>query len=225
MERSVGFRFSPTEEELVSFYLKNMLDNKRQDIQSVIPILDVYSFDPWQLPKMAGEPCNKDGEQWFFFSPMQESEAHGGRRTRMTQAGFWKATGSPSFVYSTDRAIAVKKTMVFYTGRTPFGKTKWKMNEYKALEGTTSKLRNEFSLCRVYIKSGCLRAFDRRPVGLGIENQRMGIESSSTSSSSPSSIIAPLAVEGTSSHKSSSSAELVITDDMQMLGDIDLNWF
>ncbi|KAM0939793.1 putative transcription factor NAM family [Dioscorea sansibarensis] len=228
MEIPVGFRFSPTEEELVSFYLRNILDNKRQDIQSVIPILDVYSFDPWQLPVMAGEPCNKDSEQWFFFSPAQEREAHGGRPTRTTLTGFWKATGSPSLVYSTDRAIAVKKTMVFYTGRTPFGsKTKWKMNEYKALEGTTSKsvqLRNEFSLCRVYIKSGCLRAFDRRPVGPGVEIQRMGIEASSTSSSS-SSIIAPLATEGTSSHKSSSSAELGIIDDMQMLGDIDWNRF
>ncbi|KAF8403334.1 hypothetical protein HHK36_011436 [Tetracentron sinense] len=44
------------------------------------------------------------------------------------------------------------------------------MVEYRAIEGeaTTSssaipKLRHEISLCRVYVKSGCLRAFDRRP--------------------------------------------------------------
>lgn len=30
------------------------------------------------------------------------------------------------------------------------------------------QLRHEFSLCRVYKKSKCVRAFDRRPTGFGI---------------------------------------------------------
>ncbi|KAI9153946.1 hypothetical protein LWI28_018883 [Acer negundo] len=50
-------------------------------------------------------------------------------------------------------------------------KTEWKMNEYKALDGEASSstgagplvMRQEFSLCRVYKKSKCLQAFDRRP--------------------------------------------------------------
>ncbi|KAJ0976700.1 hypothetical protein J5N97_012174 [Dioscorea zingiberensis] len=226
MEIPVGFRFSPTEEELVCFYLRNILNNKRlEDIQRVIPIVDVYSFDPWQLPEKSGEPCIRDSEQWFFFCPRQERETRGGRPTRTTQAGFWKATGSPSLVYASDRVIAVKKTMVFYTGRAPLGsKTKWKMNEYKALDldtsATTSKVRNEFSVCRMYIKSGCLRSFDRRPTGPGIVIRRMTTEALSSSTTMNS----PMMAEGSSSHNSSSPAE-VSTDDMQILGDIDLDWF
>ena len=88
--------------------------------------------------EISGEPCIRDPEQRFFFCPQQPREAQGGRPARTTPSGYWKATGSPTPVYSsTDRArvLGVKKTMVFYMGRAPTGrKTKWKMNEYRALE-------------------------------------------------------------------------------------------
>jgi len=84
---------------------------------------------------LAGELCRGDTEQWFFFSPGQEREARGGRPSRTTSCGYWKATGSPGYVYSSDnRVIGVKKSMVFYKGKAPMGrKTKWKMNEYRAI--------------------------------------------------------------------------------------------
>ncbi|XP_073005405.1 NAC domain-containing protein 90-like [Typha latifolia] len=167
-----GYRFYPTEEELLGFYLRNKLENKRNDMERVIPVADVYSVDPWQLPDIAGDACIRDGEQWFFFCPRQERETHGGKPTRTTPSGYWKATGSPSLVYSSaNRAIGMKKTMVFYNGRAHSGtKTNWKMNEYRAAvdqdhitPNSAPKLRSEFSLCRVYTKSGCPRLFDRRP--------------------------------------------------------------
>ncbi|XP_052173614.1 NAC domain-containing protein 90-like [Diospyros lotus] len=168
-----GFRFYPTEEELISFYLQQKLEGGRQDLNRVIPVLYIYQFNPWDLPDFAGERCRGDSEQWFFFIPRQEREASGGRPNRLTISGYWKATGSPGFVYSSgNRIIGVKRTMVFYRGRAPAGrKTEWKMNEYRAIDGEASsstniavpKLRQEFSLCRVYKKSKCLRTFDRRP--------------------------------------------------------------
>lgn len=87
------------------------------------------------LADKAGEDCRRDQEQWFFFNPQQEKEANGGRPNRITTSGYWKATGSPSVVYSSqNQEIGVKKTMVFYTGKAPAGnKTKWKVNEYKAI--------------------------------------------------------------------------------------------
>jgi hypothetical protein len=90
--------------------------------------------------EVSGEMCRGDTEQWFFFTPRQEREARGGRPSRTTVSGYWKATGSPGYVYSSDnRVIGVKKTMVFYKGKAPTGrKTKWKMNEYRAIEEVTS---------------------------------------------------------------------------------------
>lgn len=86
--------------------------------------------------EFSGELCKGDTEQWFFFTPRQEREARGGRPNRTTASGYWKATGAPGYVYSSDnRVIGVKKTMVFYKGKAPTGrKTKWKMNEYRAIE-------------------------------------------------------------------------------------------
>ncbi|XP_052176062.1 NAC domain-containing protein 90-like [Diospyros lotus] len=167
-----GFRFYPTEEELVSFYLHNKLRGTRQDLDRVIPVLYIYHFNPWDLPQFAGELCREDPEQWFFFIPRQEKEARGGRPNRLTTSGYWKATGSPSYVYcSNNRVIGVKRTMVFYIGKAPTGrKTDWKMNEYRTIEGEVSssrnaipKLRQDLSLCRVHRSSTRLGAFDRRP--------------------------------------------------------------
>ncbi|XP_016438875.1 NAC domain-containing protein 90 [Nicotiana tabacum] len=174
VEISPGFRFYPTEEELISFYLHNKLEGKRPELDRVIPVVTIYNLDPWHLPNLPGELCMGDTEQWFFFVPMQEREARGGRPCRTTTSGYWKATGSPTYVYSSEsKVIGVKKSMVFYKGKAPTGrKTKWKMNEYRAIEQETStsstfsipKLRHEMSLCRVYVISGSFRAFDRRPV-------------------------------------------------------------
>ncbi|CAL9177380.1 unnamed protein product [Musa hybrid cultivar] len=174
-----GFRFYPTEEELIGFYLQNKLENRREDMEQVIPVVDVYCLDPWQLPRKRSFFSLRDGEQWLFLCPRQEREAHGGRPTRTTPSGYWKATGNLSYVFSsTNRVMGMKRTMVFYQGRTPTGtKTRWKMNEYRALEEgattvplsathkviITSILRSEFSVCRMYTKSGCVRSFDRRP--------------------------------------------------------------
>ncbi|KAK7396710.1 hypothetical protein VNO78_17868 [Psophocarpus tetragonolobus] len=169
-----GYRFYPTEEELISFYLHNKLEGIREDMNRVIPVVDIYDYNPSQLPQISGEASLKDTEQWFFFIPRQETEARGGRPKRLTTTGYWKATGSPNHVYSSDnRIIGIKRTMVFYSGRAPNGtKTDWKMNEYTAIKADPSSstsnkavptLRKEFSLCRVYKKSKCLRAFDRRP--------------------------------------------------------------
>uniref|UniRef100_A0A2P2JHJ0 NAC transcription factor 037 n=1 Tax=Rhizophora mucronata TaxID=61149 RepID=A0A2P2JHJ0_RHIMU len=131
-----GLRFYPTEEELVAFYLRNKLDGKRPDLHRVVPVINIYEMEPWHLPEHSGELCQGDPEQWFFFTPRQEREAKGGRQKRTTDSGYWKATGSPSYVYSSNnREIGVKKTMVFYEGRVPNGKkTKWKMNEYRSIE-------------------------------------------------------------------------------------------
>ncbi|KAM3333943.1 hypothetical protein ACQJBY_028801 [Aegilops geniculata] len=187
-----GYRFYPTEEELICFYLRNKLDGSRGDIERVIPVVDVYSVDPLQLSEIHERLCGGgggggEGEPWFYFCARQEREARGGRPSRTTPSGYWKAAGTPGVVYSADRRpIGLRKTMVFYRGRAPSGtKTKWKMNEYRAFQhehdgagaatatggphaaappNLPPQLRSEFSLCRLYTKSGTLRQFDRRPV-------------------------------------------------------------
>ncbi|GLT48697.1 hypothetical protein SLA2020_223050 [Shorea laevis] len=207
-EHPVGFRFYPTEEELVSFYLRNQLDGNRQEMHRVIPVINLYDVEPSQLPELAGELCRADTEQWFFFTPRQQRETHGGRINRTTGSGYWKATGSPSYVYSSDnRVIGLKKTMVFYRGKAPLGrKTKWKMNEYTAIEmvaspsaaGATPKLRHEFCLCRVYVVSGSFRAFDRRPSEAVSRGTHLQGDGAATSQSAAATMMGRTTSSGTS---------------------------
>ncbi|KAI6669793.1 hypothetical protein NL676_004678 [Syzygium grande] len=136
-DHPTGFRFYPTEEELVSFYLHNQLEGSLQDrLRRIIPVLDIYATEPWNLPELSRELCREDKEQWFFFAPMQEREARAGRPSRSTVVRYWKATGSPSYIYSLDNKVnGMKKSLVFYVGKAPTGtKTKWKLNEYRAAE-------------------------------------------------------------------------------------------
>ena len=44
-----GFRFHPTEEELVEFYLRRKVEGKRFNVE-LITFLDLYRYDPWELP-------------------------------------------------------------------------------------------------------------------------------------------------------------------------------
>lgn len=44
-----GFRFHPTDEELVGFYLQRKVDKKPLSIE-IIKQIDIYKYDPWDLP-------------------------------------------------------------------------------------------------------------------------------------------------------------------------------
>lgn len=44
-----GFRFHPTEDELLNFYLKNMVFGKKIHYD-IIGLLNIYHHDPWDLP-------------------------------------------------------------------------------------------------------------------------------------------------------------------------------
>ncbi|KAF3321804.1 NAC domain-containing protein 90-like protein [Carex littledalei] len=205
-----GYRFYPTEEELILFYLQHKLDHTRADIERVIPVLDVCSYHPSDLQSVAGVANKTDQEQWFFFCPRQQREVQGGRPTRTTLYGYWKGTGSPTYVFSSsNKVIAVKRTLVFYQGKAPAGiKTKWKMNEYKALQHgvhrvpaktpTCMQLRHEFSLCRVYVRTATLQSFDRRPINTNKDYSRNFVEAS-TSEANPLQSIQRTSSDGSSS--------------------------
>ncbi|KAK4749167.1 hypothetical protein SAY87_026616 [Trapa incisa] len=174
-----GFRFHPTDEELVAYYLKRKINGHKIELE-IIPEVDLYKCEPWDLPGKSLLP-SKDLE-WYFFSPRDRKYPNGSRTNRATKAGYWKATGKDRKVNSQNRTVGMKKTLVYYRGRAPHGsRTDWVMHEYRLEERECDNnpgLLDAYALCRVFKKSAIIvqKGGDRYATGMG--NQRISSSSS-----------------------------------------------
>ncbi|KAG0594734.1 hypothetical protein M758_UG104300 [Ceratodon purpureus] len=176
----VGFRFHPTDEELVGFYLLRHITtpppDPRKDDLRIIRELDLYRHEPWDLSEVCKIPGDHSVNQnnWYFFSHKDKKYPTGNRANRATKAGFWKATGRDKCI-QTRGAVGMRKTLVFYRGRAPHGqKTDWIMHELRLDDGTTvnqSSLPSQYAhsddlhegagawvVCRVFRKTKNLKS-------------------------------------------------------------------
>nr|XP_017233439.1 PREDICTED: LOW QUALITY PROTEIN: NAC domain-containing protein 40 [Daucus carota subsp. sativus] len=125
--RYPGFKFSPTEEELILYYLRRKLDGFQKCVQ-VIAEIDINQHEPWDLPEKS---VIWSDNEWFFFSTRRKKYPQGFQSRRTTESGYWKATGRERNVKSGARVVGTKRTLVFYKGRPPKGeRTEWIMHEY-----------------------------------------------------------------------------------------------
>ncbi|KAF3538481.1 hypothetical protein F2Q69_00018587 [Brassica cretica] len=164
-----GFRFHPTDEELVQFYLCRKCASEEISAP-VIAEIDLYKFNPWELPEMSlyGE------KEWYFFSPRDRKYPNGSRPNRAAGTGYWKATGADKPI-GKPKTLGIKKALVFYAGKAPKGiKTNWIMHEYRLANvdrsASVNKKNNlrldDWVLCRIYNKKGTMEKYypaDEKP--------------------------------------------------------------
>uniref|UniRef100_A0A0D9VNG4 NAC domain-containing protein n=1 Tax=Leersia perrieri TaxID=77586 RepID=A0A0D9VNG4_9ORYZ len=164
-----GFRFHPSDEELVCYYLRNKQQSNLQTTTAATMLVevDLHACEPWDLPEVA----KLSADEWYFFSYRDKKYATGSRRNRATKQGYWKATGKDKAIHEHDagsggcsrknRAVAgARKTLVFYFGRAPNGrKSSWVMHEFRLLlPHPKPKFHNmqeeveDWVLCRVFHK-------------------------------------------------------------------------
>lgn len=124
-----GFRFHPTDEELVSYYLKRRVRGQPLRVDAIAEV-DLYKCEPRDLPALS-RLRSRDLE-WYFFSPLDRKYASRSRTNRATGKGYWKTTGKDRPVRRGGRVVGMKKTLVFHDGRAPHGtRTNWVMHEYR----------------------------------------------------------------------------------------------
>nr|KJB24523.1 hypothetical protein B456_004G149000 [Gossypium raimondii] len=120
----VGYRFHPTDKELVDHYLWNKILDRDSLVQAIKEVDSLFNKDPWELPGWS--KIQSADQVWYFFSRRGDNK----RVKRTTDKGFWKVTGKPRKVKG-KKGCAAKKSLVFYEGRTPNAKwTPWVIHEY-----------------------------------------------------------------------------------------------
>ncbi|XP_039039978.1 NAC domain-containing protein 83-like [Hibiscus syriacus] len=174
-----GFRFHPTDEELVVQYLRRKVLAWPLPA-SIIPEVDVCKADPWELP-------GDLEKERYFFSTREAKYPHGIRSNRATVSGYWKATGIDKRIVTCrgNQVVGMKKTLVFYRGKPPQGtRTDWIMHEYRLVAGETTACgaphkKNQtpshtaavenWVLCRIFLKKrgGCSTKNDDESIEKG----------------------------------------------------------
>ncbi|GMJ00736.1 hypothetical protein HRI_003742800 [Hibiscus trionum] len=145
-----GFRFYPSDEELVCHYLFKKIADE-EVLKGTLVEIDLHTCEPWQLPEVA----KLNADEWYFFSFRDRKYATGFRTNRATTSGYWKATGKDRTVIDprTQEVVGMRKTLVFYMNRAPNGiKTGWIMHEFR-LETPHMPPKEDWVLCRVIHKS------------------------------------------------------------------------
>ncbi|XP_010270428.1 PREDICTED: NAC domain-containing protein 37-like isoform X2 [Nelumbo nucifera] len=149
-----GFRFHPTDVELVKYYLKRKVLGK--PLIQAISEIDIYKFSPWDLPEKS---CLKSRDlEWYFFCPRDKKYANGPRTNRATEIGYWKTTGKDRAICHNSQIVGMKKTLIFHTGRAPRGnRTDWVMHEYRLEDRDLVNAgisQGAYVLCKIFQKSG-----------------------------------------------------------------------
>ncbi|XP_030934027.1 NAC domain-containing protein 74-like isoform X3 [Quercus lobata] len=149
-----GFRFSPTDEELIDDYLKPKITGKDNKNTRRLPVIDICKHEPWDLPSFARIPT-KDKE-WYYFTEQSLRHKKGNSKNRSTEKGYWKPTGTDRKIMSGGKVIGMKKTLVYHLGRSPNGEgTKYVIHEYRTTKEFDGKHPGQKDLVLI-------RLFDNR---------------------------------------------------------------
>ncbi|XP_022774213.1 NAC domain-containing protein 83-like [Durio zibethinus] len=121
----LGYRFRPTDEELVVHYLKRKALNLPLPA-SVIPEFDVFHTDPWSLP-------GNLKENRYFFSTRYGNDGNNKYKRVEAGSGYWKPVGKekPILASGSNQVVGMRKALIFRE-RNPSNetKTRWLLHQF-----------------------------------------------------------------------------------------------
>ncbi|KAF7844790.1 NAC domain-containing protein 68-like [Senna tora] len=132
----VGFRFHPTEQELLQYLHKKVMN---QPMMFYIPEVQVWQHNPKQLADDY-PPINRGEHEWYFFSPREKLYAKGNVTKRTVPGGYWNASGKEcSSVLFEGNEIGKWRTMIFHEGKRGDEVQVWQHNP-KQLAASSPKI-------------------------------------------------------------------------------------
>ncbi|KAI3950116.1 hypothetical protein MKW98_008561 [Papaver atlanticum] len=141
-----GFVFNPSDQELLSMYLKPKIGNPEIQfaVMPCIPDVNVYEYHPEKLLE------NYQEKSGYFFTQRTKRHENGKRPNRTVQGhGYWRMSTTTEPVMEGSKEVGKKSGLVFHTVGRPGDKksdtkTDWLMKEYH-IAGS------EWTLCKIYL--------------------------------------------------------------------------
>ncbi|KAK6925600.1 NAC domain [Dillenia turbinata] len=116
-----GYRFKPTESELIACYLKRKVFDLPLPRNKIISE-DTYKWMPDQLLEHYKHAWPEN--EGYFFTPREKKYPNGQRPSRQAIEGYWKPTGADRVIICED-STGYKKGLVHYISKASRGKTKY----------------------------------------------------------------------------------------------------
>nr|AJF38904.1 NAC transcription factor [Diospyros kaki] len=125
-----GYRFSPTDPELVVHYLIKKIVGRGLPANIIKHIKDLYKYDPLELPISEFKYGNEN--EAYFYTHIQQKDSHGSQQVLDTPSGYWREIDLGDFeVFYGWEIVGLKRSMAFYEGEFPNGKrADWVIDEY-----------------------------------------------------------------------------------------------
>ncbi|KAK9944914.1 hypothetical protein M0R45_010456 [Rubus argutus] len=129
-----GFKFLPTKQELLGYYLLNKVCGKPFKYDSrVMNEYNLYEIEPWDLWIKFGGPRLNQGEDLYFFTGLKKVSDNGSNVARKAGSGTWKGDTAAINIYdSKDKKKILGSWKRFhYDLKEPDQNGSWIMFEYK----------------------------------------------------------------------------------------------
>ncbi|EXB38567.1 NAC domain-containing protein 29 [Morus notabilis] len=168
----IGIRFSPTEVELVDYYLANKVMNKPfQDPTNRFQELELYNYTPKKLQEKYG--VQKEHEMYIFVKRVLKHQKGKRLQRRITDGsnGFWKASTGEVKIELDGVLVGHRRTLVYYKGEGE--KTNWLMYEYRLPDHYFVQL-GDWLLCKVYLNEKKETILNSNNVDVGQEAASAG---------------------------------------------------
>ncbi|GJV63719.1 NAC domain-containing protein [Tanacetum coccineum] len=155
-----GYRFCPTDSELIVYYLKPKIETGKQHPRCRYYEVNIYDSSPDELTaKPEYRSCEN---KWYFLTWTEQKHPNGIRPNRQTRnGGTWKASQACAPVQDvTERVVGSKLSLVYLDEKKR--KTPWLMQEYTTKNPNIPKENRKHNsdknkmtdwvLCKIYKK-------------------------------------------------------------------------
>ncbi|WRX17035.1 NAC domain - like 10 [Theobroma cacao] len=127
----IGYRFMPTDEELVTHYLTNKV------CRNPVPpsaFQEIRSTELYRKPPKSSVQYSSGEREWFFFIHQDGNFEEQNKAIRIVEdgRGFWRTNGEKPLFDTKGNVLAFKTHLMYFSGcLSNAKKTHWRMDEYR----------------------------------------------------------------------------------------------